>query len=68
VKALRDAVVAGEAPHAGDFLPPGKQGIAELQQWREPATAERGHLAEEAMSQRLLTPISFKEVENGGQH
>ena len=51
VEAFGDAVVAGEAPHAGDFLPPGIQGIPELCEWREPATTERSHLAQETVGQ-----------------
>ncbi len=32
MEALSNAVVSGESPHCGDFLPPGVQGIAELHQ------------------------------------
>jgi hypothetical protein len=52
VKALRDSVVAGEAPHGGDFFAPGIQGIAELSEWREAATTERGDVAQEAVAKR----------------
>jgi hypothetical protein len=42
VKAFGDAVVACEAPHAGDFLSPGMECVTELSQWREPATTKGG--------------------------
>jgi hypothetical protein len=38
---------------AGDFLSPGVQGIAELSQWRKPATTERGDIGKEAVCQLL---------------
>jgi len=44
-------MIANKAPHSGDLLALGMQGIAELYQWREPATTERGDIAEEAMRQ-----------------
>src|SRR5579871_876392 len=53
MEAFGDSVVAGEAPHAGDFLAPGIEHIAELHQWREPATTERGDIGQEAACQLL---------------
>ena len=44
VEFFGDSVVAGEAPHSGDFFAPGMEHIAELDQWREPATTERADL------------------------
>jgi hypothetical protein len=32
VEAFGDPIVAGEAPHGSDFVPPGMQGITELNQ------------------------------------
>jgi hypothetical protein len=37
MEAFGDAVVSGEAPHAGDFVSPFVEGIAELNQLGEPA-------------------------------
>jgi len=51
VKAFGDAVVAGEAPHAGDLLTTGMESIAELSQWREAATTERGDISQKAAGQ-----------------
>ena len=65
MEAFGDSVVAGEAPHAGDFLAPGIEHIAELHQWREPATTERAHIGEEAACQRvaaLLIPAFLKQA------
>jgi hypothetical protein len=53
MEAFGDSVVAGEAPHAGDLLPPGMQDMAELDQWREPATTERADVGKEAACQLL---------------
>ena len=53
MEAFGDSVVAGEAPHAGDFLTPGMENIAELDQWREPATTECTDIGEEAACQFL---------------
>jgi len=35
VEALGDAVVFGEAPHAGDLLAPGGESLSQGEQWRE---------------------------------
>jgi len=35
VEALGDSVVAGEAPHASDFLAPAMKSVAERYQWCE---------------------------------
>ncbi len=48
-----DAVVAGEAPQAGDLLTPSVERVAELSQWREPATTERSHVPQKTPSQFL---------------
>ena len=48
-----DCVVAGEAPHGRDLLSPGIKSMAERDQWGEPATTQRGHIAEEAARQLL---------------
>ena len=57
VKAFGDSVVAGEAPHASDLLAPGMEGVAEGDQWREPATTKRSNVAEEAEGQFLTAPL-----------
>ena len=40
VEALRDAVVAGEAPHAGYFLAPVSQRLCEGEGWLKAAVAQ----------------------------
>ena len=40
VKAFCDSVVAGEAPHGHDFLGPGREGLAELDQGSQAGLAE----------------------------
>ena len=40
VEAFGDAVVASEAPHGDDFLGPGLEGLAELDQLRQAGLAQ----------------------------
>ena len=59
MEAFSDAVVAGEAPHASDLVASGIERLAESDQWREPATTERGYVAQEA---RRQTPAFLSSV------
>ena len=47
MEALRDAVVAGEAPHAGDFLAPVSQGLCEGEGWLKAAVAQLANKGEQ---------------------
>ena len=51
VEAFGDAVIPGEASHAGDLLAPGMQGIAERHQGSEHATPEHDDVAQKARGQ-----------------
>ena len=46
-EAFGEAVVSGKAPHSGDFLSPGVQGMAELDERREGRLPQFGDGAEQ---------------------
>ncbi|HLH02976.1 MAG TPA: hypothetical protein VKX25_09420 [Bryobacteraceae bacterium] len=48
VETFGDGVLTSEAPPAGDFVAPGMPGMAELNQWREAATAEGSDIGQKA--------------------
>ena len=64
VESFGDSVVSGEAPHAGDFVAPGKECLSQGDEWGETATTERSHIGEEPLSQLLtafVVPAFFQE-------
>ena len=64
VKALGDSVVSGEAPHGGDFVLPGVERVAELDERREAGGLQFRDRAQQTRRQLPaagLIPVFFQQ-------
>ena len=56
VETFGDAVIAGEAPHGHDLLGPGRERLAELNQWGQTCLSQLVNRAQETRRQLLTLP------------